>query len=121
MGEVEGCHHLLGINYTLRNESDKEIVGIHASFLLYDSTGTALALPGGNRFEITSSGSILSGDEAEFCTNLDSALFYLPDEGVTAEQFHVHDIDFADGGRWRDALGFYVYPYPIRTATASGE
>lgn len=120
VGEAEGCHHLLGINYTLRNESDREIARVHASFLLYDSTGAALVLPGGNRFEITSEGCFPSGDEASFCTSLDDALFYLPDEEIFGEQFHVHDVDFADGGTWRDNLGLYVYPYPIRTKGAGG-
>ncbi len=99
-----------GIIYSIKNFSDKTIIGMNISFFLYDaSTGSPMPDAGKNYFEIIYKGNIQAKEEIEIASNLDGIFWYEPETGLKAEIFHISSVTFDDGSVWNDHFGLYVY------------
>lgn len=120
-GEVEGCHSVVGLQYSIRNTGRQALTGMRASVDLYDSEGAQLPQPGHNHFDLAFSGSVAPDSSWTVCTSLDSSFYFVPALELVGERFRIYRVELADGSVWTDPLGLYIYPYRLTTDGGDSE
>lgn len=106
-GRVEGVCSVAGVFFRLVNTGGREITAVEMTCTVYDHTGSASPLVGGNTIVSRLEVQLAAGAERELCLVLDGHVSRIPQDGGQwlVDQLYASRIEYGDGSSWSDPLG----------------
>ncbi|MCR4822049.1 MAG: hypothetical protein K5873_04145 [Treponema sp.] len=102
--ESEKC--FTRMNFSLLNDSSKDIEEFTLSFMLYDSEGKNPFITS-NNFVSKCKWNVKAGENLDFTISLDPYISLLPQEPFLLDYLYVRSISYSDGSKWNDPYGMY--------------
>jgi len=106
-GIKAGYYSLAGIEFTIYNETEKEIQAIGVSCMIYDAETKKNPLIGSNSLHFNSRMLIPPNGSQALALSLDPYVYSVPKTPWLIDFMYISSIDYSDGSSWQDSTGTY--------------
>ena len=101
------CFKYAGIVFKYLNNAEEPVDRLTITFMLFDTKTQASPFIGSNKFEITKSDFVASGENKEITISLDQHIYIAPSEPYLIDFFFISEVHYVDGAVWQDKYGKY--------------
>jgi len=106
-GGKEGYYNFAGIEFTLYNQTGREIEEIEVSCTVYDSETKKNPVIGSNSLHFKSGVSIPQNGAQAIVLSLDPYVYSAPKTPWLIDFLCISSISYSDGSSWKDSTGAY--------------
>jgi hypothetical protein len=107
IGYRDAYYRFVGIEFGFTNITEKTIVSINISCMVFDADTSKNPFIGSNLLKLSYSGSIAPQSTKEMIISLDRYIYVAPDKPYLIDFFYIAEIKYEDGSSWSDMLGIY--------------
>lgn len=108
MEENSTDYSICGVDFYLKNKSEKEIKNITIIFFLFDKDGEP-AYECRSKISASVEKSIMPGEVSNFCMSLDQFMNSIPEDPLMLDYLYISEIQYEDDSVWSDPFGLIAF------------